>query len=202
MGSHKAVTRANAHAPGIVADYVDYAEVASPSTPSSGYVRHYAKTDGNLYQKDDVGTETSLAAGGGSHTVYGVTVTRSSTSIAQSGVAITWDAEVRDDGGMWDSTPNPTRITIQSTGWYVANAFIEHASDSDGGRRVYWRKNGASTVGRSSVVSPAAMNDPTVQATAIEYLSATDYLELIVDQNAGNNLSVSGRASCVKIPFS
>lgn len=44
--------------------YSDYPESASPATPSSGHVRVYAKADGNMYQKDDAGTETSLAGGG------------------------------------------------------------------------------------------------------------------------------------------
>jgi len=35
-------------------------EDSAPSTPSSGRVIIYAKTDGNVYQKDDAGVETSL----------------------------------------------------------------------------------------------------------------------------------------------
>lgn len=46
-------------------EYGDFKEVAAPATPASGYVRVYAKADGNMYQKDDAGLETSLAAGGG-----------------------------------------------------------------------------------------------------------------------------------------
>lgn len=39
------------------------AESSAPSTPASGYVSVYAKTDGKLYIKDDAGTETDLTAG-------------------------------------------------------------------------------------------------------------------------------------------
>lgn len=39
------------------------AEIASPSTPSSGYVKLYAKNDNNLYFKDDGGTESQLSIG-------------------------------------------------------------------------------------------------------------------------------------------
>jgi hypothetical protein len=45
-----------------------YTEAAAPSTPASGEVIVYAKTDGLIYGKDDAGLETSLsnaAAGGG-----------------------------------------------------------------------------------------------------------------------------------------
>jgi len=37
-------------------------EAAAPSTPATGQVIIYAKTDGSIYQKDDVGTETNLGA--------------------------------------------------------------------------------------------------------------------------------------------
>lgn len=45
--------------------YLEFAEASAPGTPASGIVRIYAKTDGSLYQKDDAGTETGLAGGGG-----------------------------------------------------------------------------------------------------------------------------------------
>jgi hypothetical protein len=35
------------------------------STPPSGYLAIYAKSDGNAYQKNDAGTETALGGGGG-----------------------------------------------------------------------------------------------------------------------------------------
>jgi len=45
-------------------------EGAAAATPSAGKVTLYAKADGNLYQKDDAGTETQLGvSGGGSGTV-------------------------------------------------------------------------------------------------------------------------------------
>jgi hypothetical protein len=43
----------------------DFAEVAAPAAPASGYVRLYAKSDGLLYSKDDAGTETAVTGGGG-----------------------------------------------------------------------------------------------------------------------------------------
>lgn len=47
-----------------------FEEGAAPATPASGEVVLYAKTDGSLYQKDDAGTETGLAGGGGSGIVF------------------------------------------------------------------------------------------------------------------------------------
>jgi hypothetical protein len=48
------------------AAYIDFDEAAAPATPAAGKVRVYAKTDSDLYQKDDTGAETGLAGAGGS----------------------------------------------------------------------------------------------------------------------------------------
>lgn len=40
------------------------AESAAPSTPASGFLSIYAKTDGVLYAKDDAGTESALSSAG------------------------------------------------------------------------------------------------------------------------------------------
>lgn len=45
--------------------YEDFAEIAAPAAPASGYVRLYAKADGLLYSKDDAGSETAVTGGGG-----------------------------------------------------------------------------------------------------------------------------------------
>lgn len=42
-----------------------FTEAAAPSTPASGKVILYAKTDGLLYSKDDAGTETLVSGGTG-----------------------------------------------------------------------------------------------------------------------------------------
>lgn len=46
-------------------DTVYVSEQSAPSTPASGKVVVYAKTDGKLYAKDDAGTEYDLTASGG-----------------------------------------------------------------------------------------------------------------------------------------
>lgn len=68
MGSHKSVSRADAHPPGNITDYVEFDEAAAPGTPASGEARLYVKTDGKIYLKDDAGTETDLTAGAGAGT--------------------------------------------------------------------------------------------------------------------------------------
>lgn len=44
--------------------YLEFAEAAAPSTPASGIVRTYSKSDGLMYSKDDAGTETLMSGGG------------------------------------------------------------------------------------------------------------------------------------------
>ncbi len=61
------------------------AEVSAPSTPASGKVALYAKTDGLLYAKDDAGTETSLT--GVTSVVAGTGIQVSGTSTVTVSVA-------------------------------------------------------------------------------------------------------------------
>ena len=42
-----------------------FKEIASGDTPSSGQVALYAKADGKMYYKDDLGVETAVGGGGG-----------------------------------------------------------------------------------------------------------------------------------------
>ena len=46
-------------------------EIATPTTPASGYGMLYFKTDGIAYSLNDAGTETALSGGGGSGDVVG-----------------------------------------------------------------------------------------------------------------------------------
>ena len=47
-------------------DHLELTEIAAPSTPATGKVAVYTKTDGKLYIKDDAGTETDCTGSGGS----------------------------------------------------------------------------------------------------------------------------------------
>lgn len=46
-------------------DHLELTEIAAPSTPATGKVAVYTKTDGKLYIKDDAGTETDCTGSGG-----------------------------------------------------------------------------------------------------------------------------------------
>jgi hypothetical protein len=62
--SHAQTTRANAHAPGKVADYVDFTAIAAPANPASTEARLYLDTaDGMLKWRYSDGTVRSIGAG-------------------------------------------------------------------------------------------------------------------------------------------
>lgn len=48
-----------------ITSHLTMTEVAAPSTPASGTVAVYAKTDGKLYRKDDSGAESEIGSGAG-----------------------------------------------------------------------------------------------------------------------------------------
>lgn len=76
-----------------VDDYLDINEESAPSTPSSGKVRVYAKSDNKLYYLNDLGVETEVGGGGGggSGEINAIPSTSSSsaTDWAASGAGIT-----------------------------------------------------------------------------------------------------------------
>lgn len=90
-------------------------EIAAPSTPASGKVVLYAKSDGLLYSKDDAGTETVVTGGGG-----GGGVPASSTNIIpySDGSAFQNSPVSREDAntlGHW----NGTGETATRHNWYT-----------------------------------------------------------------------------------
>jgi hypothetical protein len=103
--------------------------------------------------------------------------------------AITWDNEVRDDGGCW-AVGNPTKLYAPIAGWYIINAFAWWDGDDDCGRRLYILANGVTTIGRQSVGVTTYHNDPTNSVSAVYYLSANEYVEIMADQNANNALNI------------
>lgn len=131
--SHAQVTRADAHAPGEVADWIDFVEQgASPATPASGSVRVFAKA-GSLWGRDDAGTDTDLGAGGGG----GSTETWDDAVVAlSSGLVHRWkydeaSGNFADDVSTLDLTASGT-ITYQQAGPAGATSAARFASGARG----------------------------------------------------------------------
>lgn len=100
-----------------------FPEIVAPTTPPTGKVYIYAKTDGNMYQKDDAGVETALAGGGGG--IGGSTGATDNAIIradgiggatVQAGSGVTLDDSARLAGAIIFGGPTYlNRISVDST---------------------------------------------------------------------------------------
>ncbi|MEK9769271.1 MAG: hypothetical protein VW683_10160, partial [Betaproteobacteria bacterium] len=107
-------------------DHITVAEIAAPSTPSTGFGAIYAKTDGKLYFKNDAGTETDLTAaggGGGSGTVTSVDMSVP-TGFAISGNPITTSGTFALAFDTGYSLPT----TSSQTNWNTAYGWGDHST--------------------------------------------------------------------------
>jgi hypothetical protein len=127
-----------------------------------------------------------------------VTRTTATLSIAVSGTpqVIPFEAAIGAGGnifGMWSSSVNPSRITIQRAGYYHCVANVTFAASATGDRELYFVKNGAGVIGRQSAKSATLV---TSQSTAaILELVAGDYLEVFVNQTSGGALNITTTAA-------
>lgn len=84
--------------------YLDATEAAAPSTPASGKVRVYAKSDGRIYSKDDAGTE------------YGPFDTSGGSDPRDFPAAWTLDDVALGGGVLFnEAAGTPTGLTVQGT---------------------------------------------------------------------------------------
>ena len=98
----------------------------------------------------------------------------------------------KTDTAFHDNTTNNSRIVIQETGWHFISACVEWASGGTGYRRASVRLNGTTILWRNHV----AANNTTTNALAFKrYLTAGDYLEVVVRQTNGGALNVQSSSS-------
>jgi hypothetical protein len=64
--------------------FLELTEASAPATPDSGYGRLYVKTDGDLYYKDDAGTETSISDAASSAATSAAAASTSASNAATS----------------------------------------------------------------------------------------------------------------------
>ena len=161
-----------------------YTEAAAPSTPASGEVILYAKTDGLLYSKDDVGAETALgggsgdvatdaiwdakgdlAAGTGANTAAKLTVGANDTVLmADSG---------QSNGLKWVASQTPSTqafgdAAAEGTADTYARGDHKHAMPADpGGYALPKLSNQASNYSASTTSLVVTMTAPTVDSNLI-----------------------------------
>jgi hypothetical protein len=105
--------------------------------------------------------------------------------------AATWDSETFDTDGFHSTSTNTNRITIPSgkAGYYRISSDISWQSNTTGARETRIRKNG-------SVIfynyQSFASGEFVMGNNIIVNLAETDYIELVVFQTSGGNLTLYG----------
>lgn len=122
-----------------------------------------------------------------------VSLSISQNTVSGTPVALGFDTETRDDGGCWSSGA-ATRFTAPETGWYAGGAFVHWGALNGVGRRLIARLNGTTTLSRASTVSATDHNDPSLCVSWQYYLAATEYVEFVLDQNSGSDLTIQAGA--------
>lgn len=102
---------------------------------------------------------------------------------------ITFDAEIYDTDSMHDPGVNPTRVTAQTAGVYSVDAGVLWQFNANGGRVIQIKKNGVESVARQDQDSAATLTRAANVGTTVK-LDVGDYLELVVYQDSGGNLSI------------
>ena len=106
--------------------------------------------------------------------------------------AVTWQAADGNDLTSWSSGTNPTRITAQVPGRYMAVASMRWASNGTGFRTGEIRLNGTTIIGRHAQAFVAAGSPTQYTLTSMPITMAIgDYLELIAWQNSGAALDLA-----------
>lgn len=119
-----------------------------------------------------------------------VRVKRNSTSTIPTAAwtAISFAAEVFDTDNMWVSGSS-TRITFNTAGKYIVGAFYSLLNNTSGGPTRAWslRTNGANYYARKDyAASTFEIRDGTTDLISV---AAADYMELVVYQDSGANMT-------------
>jgi len=110
------------------------------------------------------------------------------TLTSGSPLALTFDSERYDNGGLHEGVTNPSRLTAQKAGKYFISAHVIWDANATGRRGLYVKLNGITWL--ASHVQPTTSASYTEMSVATVYhLAATDYVEAIVFQDSGGNLN-------------
>lgn len=156
--------------------HLEFAEAAAPGTPASGIVRIYAKTDGNLYQKDDAGTETSLASAG-------------SSLGAWTGYTPTWDAAGATSIGNGTLTGRYKALDSKT---YIVQVYLEWGSTTSCTGTGAWNFTLPSVTvvtGRTQVLAAQILDSGTDNKLAVAQISSGGTTIVRVVPEGGNEVS-------------
>jgi hypothetical protein len=124
---------------------------------------------------------------------------RSAFSVANAtNTVLDWDSEVFDFGGLHDLSTNPSRITIETAGKYLVGAYLQFVANATGVRVVSILLNGSTISGDQRVTAGAGVTT-NITPVALLDLAVGDYVEVLVFQNSGVSLNVTGNFYAVRV---
>lgn len=103
--------------------------------------------------------------------------------------AMAFDTESIDTDGMWASSPNPERITIQTDGIYVCEASVVFAGNATGTRALKIDDTATTLIAYVTETSPTVADGGALNCTRVWAFSAGDYVTASAFQNSGGNLA-------------
>jgi hypothetical protein len=84
-----------------------------------------------------------------------------------------------------------TRITVPLDGWYTFTAYVSFAANATGIRGVKIRQGGSTALAVHRVPASGAGTTELTTVTGPVSLSATNFVEVTVEQTSGGNLNVT-----------
>lgn len=122
-------------------------------------------------------------------------LTHSADQAANPTAVLTWDTERQDTDGMHSTSSNPTRITIQTPGYYLINVNVAWEVNATGLRSVEVLLNATTTIAiaRQAAVT-TALERTEHELTTLRYLAAGYYIEVVCYQTSGGTLDIEKRA--------
>lgn len=115
---------------------------------------------------------------------------------------ITWQADERDDYGMWASG-SPTVLTCQVPGRYVAGLDVRFAGNATGIRSGWIELNSTTVVGRVRMAPAASIPTQLTVCSQAFTMSIGDTVRAYVEQTSGGNLDlvVSGSSPSLSLMY-
>ena len=180
---------------------------ASAPNATSGYGMLYAKTDSELYFKDDGGNEVQITTSGslaGGGAFKGVRAYLNADLGIATGTATTlgdsngsW-TEAYDVGTFHDASTNPDRFTFPAVGYYEISITQEWQADSAGYREMYVtrRDNSGSSnnvILRDKILALSQETTAVSGASTVIYVDdVADYVTVQLYQSSGSTINAEG----------
>ncbi len=179
----------------VVSNYVDYTEIATPSSPSSGKLRVYSKSDDKLYTLTSAGIEQAVGSGtgsgGGTNYISNPSGASNTTGYTPSGTMTV----TRVTSGLPRATTTGTGLSLAagSAGDYVQTCFTIDSVDK------------SKKLGFSWAQAPSSYTDGDMKAEVYSFTSSScggTATALQIDQGGSNKYySVPNVSGVIPLSF-